>query len=77
MLSLAAYASFEVVEDKSAFYPGIGEPIPIRSNHINICKFAAANDNGYKAVKAKIIEIIQGGKEDDNKSVRNCRTTPK
>ncbi|KAH7200662.1 Alpha/Beta hydrolase protein [Fusarium oxysporum] len=49
-----------VVEEKSASYPGIGEILPIRSNHINICKFSSKDDNGYVVVKAKLIELIQG-----------------
>lgn len=62
---------FQVVEEKSASYPGIGEIIPIRRNHLDICKFASNNDEGYKVVKAKIVETMQGRKEDDYKGVRN------
>jgi len=56
-----------VVEEKSASYPGIGETIPIRCNHLDICKFGSNNDDGYKVVKAKIIEIVRGHKEKDHK----------
>jgi hypothetical protein len=68
-LSFAAYISIKIVEEKSASYPGIGETIPIRYNHLDICKFASSNGDGYKVVKAKLVEIVRGHKEDDHKGV--------
>jgi hypothetical protein len=32
----------------------------MRTDHINICKFETADDDGYKVVKSKIMELIQG-----------------
>ena len=59
----------QVVEEKSASYPGIGETLPLRSNHIDICKFASKDDNGYKLVKAKILEMLAGGGKDNARGV--------
>lgn len=32
----------------------------MRTNHIDICKFETADDDGYKVVKSKIVELMQG-----------------
>lgn len=56
-----------VVKEKSASYPGIGETIPLWCNHVDICKFASNNDNGYKVVKEKIVKMMQGCQEDNRK----------
>ncbi|KAF4461031.1 NAD(P)-binding [Fusarium albosuccineum] len=53
-----------IVEQRSASYPGIGEILPIRGNHISICKFDSRDDDGYKSVKAKILQIIRGDIQD-------------
>ena len=63
-LGFAAYVLYKVVEEKSASYPGIGETIPIRCNHLDICKYASSNDDGYKIIKAKVIDILQSNGED-------------
>ncbi|KAJ5610607.1 hypothetical protein N7510_007326 [Penicillium lagena] len=47
-----------VVEEKSASYPGLGETLPLRSNHLNMCKFASKDENEYKIVRAKILELV-------------------
>ena len=33
-----------VVEEDAASYPGVGEIIPLRKNHLDICKFATPDD---------------------------------
>ena len=43
-----------VVKEEDASYPGVGEILPIRANHLDICKFDDAEDDGYKQVRAKI-----------------------
>ncbi|KAH8676802.1 Alpha/Beta hydrolase protein [Tricladium varicosporioides] len=50
----------EVVSQASASYPGVGEILGIRANHSDICKFGSAEDDGYKLVKGKILELIKG-----------------
>ncbi|KAJ3547444.1 hypothetical protein NM208_g1506 [Fusarium decemcellulare] len=54
-----------IVEQRSASYPGIGEILPIRGHHISICKFDSRDDDGYKAVKAKILQMIRGEIQDN------------
>lgn len=49
-----------IVPESSASYPGVGEILPMRTNHIDICKFETSNDDGYKVVKSKIMELMQG-----------------
>ena len=46
--------------EDSASYPGVGEIIPMRTNHLDICKFLSEDDENYKVVKGKILELIQG-----------------
>ncbi|KAF4998944.1 hypothetical protein FDECE_11658 [Fusarium decemcellulare] len=53
-----------IVEQRSASYPGIREILPIQGNHISICKFDSRDDDGYKAVKANILQIIRGDIQD-------------
>ncbi|KAI4157009.1 MAG: hypothetical protein LQ342_008553, partial [Letrouitia transgressa] len=43
-----------VVKEEDASYPGVGEILPIRANHLDICKFDDAEDDGYKQVRVKI-----------------------
>ncbi|KAH6674237.1 Alpha/Beta hydrolase protein [Halenospora varia] len=50
----------EIVAETAASYPGVGEILPMRTNHIDICKFETADDDGYKVVKSKIVELMQG-----------------
>ncbi|ORY19555.1 Alpha/Beta hydrolase protein [Clohesyomyces aquaticus] len=46
-----------IVPEDNARYPGVGEPIPVKANHLGICKFDDENDDNYKMVKAKILQL--------------------
>lgn len=48
-----------VVKEEDASYPGVGEILPMRANHLDICKFDDAEDDGYKQVKAKIKQAME------------------
>lgn len=48
-----------IVQKDDASYPGIGEVLPIRANHVDICKFDDADDEGYKQVKSKIKQFAE------------------
>ncbi|KAI8630081.1 Alpha/Beta hydrolase protein [Xylariaceae sp. FL1651] len=44
----------QIVENDSAQLPGCGDPIPVRADHHNICKFVSKTDDGYKQIVAAI-----------------------
>ncbi|PVH92332.1 hypothetical protein DM02DRAFT_605500 [Periconia macrospinosa] len=48
-----------VVKEEDASYPGVGEILPMRANHLDICKFDDAEDDGYKQVRAKIKQAME------------------
>lgn len=48
-----------VIKEEDASYPGVGEILPMQANHIDICKFDDAEDNGYKQVRAKIKQAME------------------
>jgi hypothetical protein len=48
-----------VVDQDDASYPRVGQVIPIRANHYNICKFSSEDEVGYQVVKAKLVELIK------------------
>ena len=48
-----------MVKEEDASYPGVGEILPIRANHIDICKFDDVEDDGYKQVRAKIKQAME------------------
>ncbi|KAF2745768.1 hypothetical protein M011DRAFT_478561 [Sporormia fimetaria CBS 119925] len=47
-----------IVKEEDASYPGVGEILPMRANHLDICKFDDAEDDGYKQVRAKIKQAM-------------------
>lgn len=47
-----------VVPRESALMPNSGECLPIQANHHHICKFASAQDEGYKVVVNHIMRFI-------------------
>lgn len=47
-----------VVKEEDASYPGVGEILPMQANHLDICKFDDAEDDGYKQVRAKIKQAM-------------------
>ncbi|CAG8006110.1 unnamed protein product [Penicillium salamii] len=47
-----------IVKEGSASMPGIGETIPLRSDHINICKFATKDEPQYQRVRDKIRQLL-------------------
>ncbi|KAI9763965.1 MAG: hypothetical protein M1840_008999 [Geoglossum simile] len=49
-----------VVGERDASCPGVGEILPIYANHLDICKFDNVEDDGYKQVRAKIMQVIKG-----------------
>ncbi|PCD30605.1 hypothetical protein AU210_010285 [Fusarium oxysporum f. sp. radicis-cucumerinum] len=55
-----------IVEDQSASHPGIGQTLPLRANHISIYKFESSDNEGYKAVKAKILQMMKGEVKESN-----------
>jgi hypothetical protein len=59
-MSATSLTLSKIVDEDSATYPGVGEILPIRANHLEICKFDSADDDGYKVVKGKILELIKG-----------------
>ena len=48
-----------VVNEEAASYPGVGEILPMQANHLDICKFDDAEDDGYKQVRAKIKQAME------------------
>ncbi|WKT48595.1 hypothetical protein QSH57_013525 [Fusarium oxysporum f. sp. vasinfectum] len=56
----------EIVEDQPASHPGIGETLPLRANHISIYKFESSDNEGYKFVKAKILQMMRGEVKESN-----------
>ncbi|KAJ4115163.1 hypothetical protein NW765_011798 [Fusarium oxysporum] len=58
-----------IVEDQSASHPGIGQTLPLRANHISIYKFESSDNEGYKAVKAKILQMMKGEVKESNDKV--------
>lgn len=48
-----------VVKEEDASYPGVGEILPMQANHLDICKFDDAEDDGYKQVRAKIKQAME------------------
>ncbi|RAK97066.1 uncharacterized protein BO80DRAFT_448750 [Aspergillus ibericus CBS 121593] len=60
-----------VVEESSSAYVGVGEVLPIRANHLDICKFASPEEDGYKLVKAKLLEIIHARDTRDSPEPRS------
>ncbi|KAI1359009.1 Alpha/Beta hydrolase protein [Xylaria arbuscula] len=48
----------QVVENDSAQLPGCGDPIPVRADHHNVCKFASKTDDGYKQIVAAIRKCL-------------------
>jgi hypothetical protein len=42
----------------------------MRTNHLDICKFDSADDDGYKVVKDKVLALIKGETVIQDKSVR-------
>ncbi|KAK2692725.1 hypothetical protein QWA68_007270 [Fusarium oxysporum] len=57
---------FNIVEDQPASHPGIGETLPLRANHISIYKFESSDNEGYKFVKAKILQMTRGEVKESN-----------
>jgi len=51
-------ASIQIVETDSAQLPGCGDASPIRADHVNICKFKTAEEEGYKIVLAAIQKVM-------------------
>ncbi|KAJ5814318.1 uncharacterized protein N7503_001068 [Penicillium pulvis] len=47
-----------VVEEHAASYQGLGEILPLRSDHLDMCKFTSKEDVKYKVVKAKIMDVV-------------------
>ncbi|KAK3172720.1 hypothetical protein OEA41_006044 [Lepraria neglecta] len=43
-----------IVEEDSAWIPGVGDKESIRADHTSICKFSTRENEGYKAVVGKI-----------------------
>lgn len=60
----------KVVSEDSASYPGVGEILPMRTNHLDICKFDSAQDEHYMVVRDKILALIKGETVLQDKSVR-------
>ncbi|KAF2011215.1 hypothetical protein BU24DRAFT_397585 [Aaosphaeria arxii CBS 175.79] len=56
-----------IVKEEDASYPGVGEILPIRENHINICKYDDEEDNGYKSIRAKIKQVIEATRNAEQK----------
>ena len=48
-----------IVNEDDASYPGVGEIIPMRANHLDICKFDDVEDDGYQLVKGKIKQFTE------------------
>ncbi|PVH91624.1 hypothetical protein DM02DRAFT_545460 [Periconia macrospinosa] len=48
-----------VVNEEDASYPGVGEILPMQANHLDMCKFDDAEDDGYKQVRAKIKQAME------------------
>lgn len=49
--------------EDSASYPGVGEILPVRADHLEICKFDPKDSTDaerYKVVKEKILKLIKG-----------------
>jgi len=60
----------KVLAEDSASYPELGEILPMRTDHLDICKFDSAEDDNYKIVKDKILALIKGETVIQDKSVR-------
>ncbi|KAK2928296.1 Alpha/Beta hydrolase fold [Fusarium oxysporum f. sp. vasinfectum] len=58
-----------IVEDQPASHPGIGETLPLRANHISIYKFESSDNEGYKFVKTKILQMMRGEVKESNDKV--------
>ncbi|EMT69945.1 hypothetical protein FOC4_g10008385 [Fusarium odoratissimum] len=58
-----------IVEDQPASHPGIGETLPLRANHISIYKFESSDNEGYKFVKTKILQMMKGEVKESNDKV--------
>lgn len=52
--------TLQIVPEESASYDGVGEILPMSTNHLNICKFDSNTNDGYKVVKAKILQLVVG-----------------
>lgn len=48
----------QIVEPESAQIIGCGDPIPIRADHLGICKFNTVKDDGYENVVAAIRQTM-------------------
>jgi hypothetical protein len=48
----------KIVEKESARLPGCGDSAPIRANHLEICKFKTATDEGYNLLIAAIRKFM-------------------
>lgn len=59
-----------VVNKEDASCPGVGEILPIKANHLDICKFDDAEDDGYKQVRAKIKQAIEATDVTEASTVR-------
>ena len=49
----------KIVDKDDACFPGVGEVLPIQANHLQICKFDDAQDDGYKNVRAKVKQMME------------------
>ncbi|KAI3572864.1 Alpha/Beta hydrolase protein [Fusarium oxysporum f. sp. albedinis] len=50
--------SIQIVETDSAQLPGCGDAAPIRADHVGICKFKTAKDEGYSVIVAAIRKVM-------------------
>ncbi|KAH7186793.1 hypothetical protein DER44DRAFT_834410 [Fusarium oxysporum] len=50
--------SIQNVETDSAQLPGCGDAAPIRADHVGICKFKTAKDEGYSVIVAAIRKVM-------------------
>ncbi|KAI0436816.1 Alpha/Beta hydrolase protein [Xylaria telfairii] len=72
-LSTSAFGiSIKVVEPESAQIPGCGDCVPIRADHISICKFKTKEDEGYAVVINAIKDTLRNAavkKSESTKSI--------
>ena len=61
-----------IVNEEDASYPGVGEILPMQANHLDICKFDDAEDDGYKQVRAKIKQAMQATDVKEANTVRKA-----
>lgn len=61
-----------VVNKDAASYPGVGEILPMRANHLDICKFDDAEDDGYKQVRVKIKQAMEATGVTEASTVSTC-----